>query len=219
VILAHGLSSSKDDPRLVAVAKALAADGYDVLSYDARGHQDSGGLCTLGDRERLDVGAAVAWARERSDHVVPVGASMGAIAALRYGVSDPLLDGLVSVSCPAVWRLPRNARALAATGMTRTRAGRWFARHQMHVRLAREWLDPEPPGVLAVRLVVPLAVVHGGRDRFVAPREAVRLASAAPRARLILVPEMGHAFDPSAVEAIRTAVRWVVSESTRPATA
>ena len=59
--------------------------------------------------------------------VVIVGASMGAIAALRYAagpVVDPGLVGVVAVSSPAGWRLPRNARSVLAAGLTRTRLGR-----------------------------------------------------------------------------------------------
>ncbi|HEX9124385.1 MAG TPA: alpha/beta fold hydrolase [Actinomycetota bacterium] len=217
VVLAHGLTGSKGDPPLVAVAEALRAAGYPVLSYDARGHGRSGGLCTLGDLERLDVAAAVAEARTRSVAVVTVGVSMGAIAVLRYAATDPGLAGVVSVSSPALWRLPRNARTLAATALTRTRSGRRLAARRMHVRVSATWTNPEPPQVLASRLTVPLAVVHGRRDRFISPREARHLAAAAPRARLILVPEMRHAFDRAAVPAVREAVDWVLSASAHPA--
>jgi alpha-beta hydrolase superfamily lysophospholipase len=197
------------------VAEALCATGYAVLSFDSRGHHGSGGLCTLGDLERLDVGAAVSEARGRSSRVVVVGASMGAIAVLRYATTDPDLVGVVSVSSPALWRLPSNVRTIAAAALTRTRTGRRLASRRMHVRLSPEWTNPEPPQRLAARLRVPLAVVHGRRDRFVPQREAAHLASAAPRARLILVPDMGHAFDRAAVPAVRTAVDWVLAESAR----
>ena len=69
------------------------------------------GESTLGDLERHDVAVAVEVARERSERVVVVGASMGAIAALRYAVTDDDLAGTVIVSCPAGWRLPHNAHA------------------------------------------------------------------------------------------------------------
>ena len=55
--------------------------------------------------------AAVHVARERSDRVVLVGTSMGAIAALRYAATDPELAGVVAVSCPAAWRLPATRAA------------------------------------------------------------------------------------------------------------
>jgi pimeloyl-ACP methyl ester carboxylesterase len=198
VVLAHGFSGSKDDPALRSVAGALCAAGYDVLAYDARGHHGSGGLCTLGDLERYDVAAAVVAARERRDRVVTIGASMGAI---------------VSVSSPALWRLPRNVRSLVVTALTRTSMGRQIAARRLHVRLAPTWSDPDPPRRLAYRLSVPVAVIHGRADRLIPPSEAALLASAAPNARLILVPRMGHAFDRAAVPAVMRAVDWILAAS------
>src|SRR5690606_6135123 len=82
-----------------------------------------GGLCTLGDAERHDVAAAAAAARTLAPQVVVVGASLGAIAALRHAVDDAGLAGVVTVSAPARWRL-RTPRAALAALLTRTGAGR-----------------------------------------------------------------------------------------------
>lgn len=214
VVLAHGFTGSKDDPALGAVAEALCADGHDVLAYDARGHHGSGGLCTLGDLERHDVAAAVAAARGRGDRVVTVGASMGAIAVLRHAATDPGLAGVVSVSSPALWRLPSNVRTLFATALTRTALGRRVAARHLHVNLSSRWSDPEPPRALAARVTAPLVVIHGRADRFVPAREAALIASAAPNSRLLLVPAMRHAFDRAAVPVVVRAVEWILTGST-----
>ncbi len=214
IVLAHGFTGSKDDPTLRAVADALRVEGHLVLAYDARGHHGSGGECTLGDLERHDVAAAVAVARERAERVVTIGASMGAIAVLRYAVTDPDLAGVVSVSSPALWRLPSNLRTLFATALTRTTVGRRLAARRWHVHVSDRWNDPDPPRSLAARLAVPVAVIHGREDRFVPPREARLLAAAARNARLLLVPGMGHALDRAAVPAIVGAVEWTLSAST-----
>lgn len=211
VVLVPGFTGSKDDPKTRTVARALAAAGHHVLAYDARGHHGSDGLCTLGDLERLDVAAAVSAARDRADRVVTVGASMGAIAVLRYAAGSPDLAGVVSVSSPALWRLPRNARTLLATALTRTALGRRIAARRMHVRISPHWRDPAPPRALAAMIRAPLAVVHGREDRYVPPSEAVLLAAAAPNGRLFLVPGMGHAFDAAAVPAIAEAVAWTLA--------
>jgi pimeloyl-ACP methyl ester carboxylesterase len=214
VVLAHGFTGSKDDPALGAVADALRSEGHHVLAYDARGHHGSGGLCTLGDLERHDVAAAVAVARGRAERVVTIGASMGAIAVLRHAVTDPGLAGVVSVSSPALWRLPGNLRTLFATGLTRTAVGRRLAARRWNVHVSDRWDHPDPPRCLAARVSVPMAVIHGRRDRFVPPSEAALLAGAAPNARLILVPGMGHAFDRAAVPAVVAAVGWTLSAPT-----
>ncbi|MDH5372162.1 MAG: alpha/beta hydrolase, partial [Acidimicrobiia bacterium] len=111
IVIAHGFTASKDNPEVEEFARGLADAGHDVLTYDSRGHNDSQGLCTLGDSEQFDVEAAVREARSRSDRVVVFGASMGAIAALRYAATDHELAGAVSLSSPAQWRLPRSASA------------------------------------------------------------------------------------------------------------
>lgn len=212
VVLVHGFSAGKDEPSVVAVAEHLAALGFDVVGYDGRGHGGSGGRCTLGDRERHDVAAAVEVARARSSRVVLVGASMGAIAVLRHAAADPQVSGVVTVSSPARWRLPRTARSLLAAGLTQTWPGRWLAARHLDVRLAKGWSRPEPPVTLAARLAVPLAVVHGARDRFIPPAEGRMLARAAGGpCRLSLVPRMGHAFEPRALDAIADGVEWVMA--------
>jgi alpha-beta hydrolase superfamily lysophospholipase len=209
VVLVHGFCASADDVAVVSVAEALHADGYDVVSYDARGHGDSTGESTLGDLEEHDVAAAVELARTRSDDVVVVGASMGAIAALRYAATDHDLRGVVSVSCPARWTLPVNPTAAAAAVMTRTPFGRAFLSRVVKVRVAPRWTSPVPPVELVTRLQVPLTVVHGTSDRFIPVKASYELyANAVSERSLDLVPRMGHAYDPLATAAIRRGVAW-----------
>lgn len=219
VVLIHGFSASADDPKVCAVAEALLDDGFDVVAYDSRGHGRSEGASTLGDLERHDVAAAVEVARKRSDRIVLVGASMGAIAAVRYAATadgrTPDLAGVVTVSCPAQWRLPRNARGIFAAALTRTPVGRAAAARWMRVQIAREWTNPDPPAVLVTDIDVPLAILHGAADRFVPPSHATELYDAAhdPR-RLQMVPGLGHAFEPESIPAIRDALAWVFDPST-----
>jgi alpha-beta hydrolase superfamily lysophospholipase len=213
VVVVHGFSASAECPNVGAIASALGDDGLDVITYDARGHGASPGESTLGDHERHDVAAAVAHARERTPNVVLVGASMGAIAALRYAATDPQLAGVVSVSCPSRWRLPRNARGVLAAAMTRTSAGRRLTTRLSGVRVAARWTAPAPPIALVPQLAIPAVFIHGTADRFIAPRDAAELFEAAgePR-RLVVVPDMGHAFDPLGIEPVRAAVTWVLSK-------
>jgi len=220
VVLVHGLAATKDNPELVAVATSLQDRGFDVLAYDARGHGESSGICTLGDLERYDVAAAVAHASGSGLPVLVVGASMGGIAVLRHAADDPSLAGVVTVSTPADWRLHRSPGTLALTGMSRTRAGRAFAARLFRVRLSPHWSNAEPQRSLAARVTSPLAVVHGERDRFIPAREAAGLFSASGgERRLFLVPRMGHAFHPAAVPVIGEAVDWALAASAVPSPA
>jgi uncharacterized protein len=220
VVLVHGFSAHRRDPSVMAMAHELRAAGHAVLTYDMRGHGESEGLCTLGDRESLDVAAGTVAARDLASRVVLVGASLGAIAVLRHAVDDPDLAGVVTVSSPARWRL-RTPRTVLAAALTRTRPGRRLAR-RMGVRIDRRWRWPEPPDRLAARLPVPLAVVHGADDRFMPAGEADILHTAGAgdqghggRRRLDLVPRMGHAFCTHGHEAVVEAVAWCLAPSDR----
>jgi pimeloyl-ACP methyl ester carboxylesterase len=212
VVVVHGFNASSSCPNVEALADALHDDRFDVITYDARGHGRSGGESTLGDDEQHDVAAAVDLARTRAERVVLVGASMGAIATMRYAATDPDIAGVVAVSCPAAWRLPRNVRGVLAAAMTRTPLGRRMTTRLSGVRVAGHWSNPTPPIQLAPRLTMPVTYVHGTEDRFIPVRDAALLCEATPNPRrLIVVPDMGHAFAPTAIEAVRAAVAWSLS--------
>lgn len=212
IVIAHGFTASKDNPEVEEFARGLADAGHDVLTYDSRGHNDSQGLCTLGDSEQFDVEAAVREARLRSNKVVVFGASMGAIAALRYAATDHELAGAVSLSSPARWRMPGSPSAVLAVLMTRTKIGRYLAARYLRVRIHPQWTNPPSPEALVPDIRVPLAVVHGQADSFIHTGEARRLAAAAMGpTRLELVPRMGHAFDKIGIPSIRRAIDWALA--------
>jgi alpha-beta hydrolase superfamily lysophospholipase len=221
VVVAHGFTASATHADVEALAGAMVASGYDVITYDARGHGESEGQCTLGDLERHDVAAAVQATNPASGPVVLVGLSMGAIAVLRHAAEQSETGvrpaaGVVTVSAPARWRLPRNARGVLSAGITSTVPGRAFAARRLGVRLAPGRRRPAPPIDLVTRLDVPLAVVHGTGDPFLPSSNARALYDAAsvPR-RLDLVPGAWHAHDTAALPVIAAAVDWVTAAVTR----
>ena len=217
VVLVHGFAAGMAEARGAALADALREAGFDVLAYDSRGHGASDGEATLGDRERLDVAAAVGAVRGRGP-IVLVGASMGAIAALRFAATEPgAVSGVVSVSCPSRWRLPRNARGALSAVLTHTGLGRSFARRQMGVRIAPPGPRAAPPLELMPSIGVPLAIVHGRGDPFIGTDDAELLYGAAgePR-RLELVDGLGHAFEPPATGPVLAAVEWCLDPAGAP---
>ncbi len=85
LVLAHGFTGSLDRPAVRRAAAAFTAHGA-VITFSFRGHGGSGGRSTVGDREVLDLAAAVAWARRLGhDRVATVGFSMGGSVVLRHG--------------------------------------------------------------------------------------------------------------------------------------
>lgn len=104
VVLAHGQNG--DFCEWLPYARELAATGYRVLAYDARGY---------GLRVDLDMAAAIeALRRAGSGHVIAMGSSMGAIAALIGSASLPSPpEAVVSLSAPASYG-PLNALSAVA---------------------------------------------------------------------------------------------------------
>ncbi|NLU68020.1 alpha/beta hydrolase [Streptomyces sp. HNM0574] len=85
IVVAHGFTGSVDRPALRRTVAHLARH-TDVVSFSFRGHGRSGGHSTVGDREVLDLAAAVRWARSLGHaRVATVGFSMGGSVVLRHG--------------------------------------------------------------------------------------------------------------------------------------
>jgi pimeloyl-ACP methyl ester carboxylesterase len=144
--------------------------------------------------------------------VVLVGASMGAIAVLRCAAEHPDLAGVVMLSAPARWVLPRTPKAIAAALLTRTPPGRALAARALRVRVAPRWTDPAPPVDVIRRLRVPVAILHGARDTFIPAGAAEDLYRLAPEPkRLDVVTAAGHAYSEQTLRPIADAVDWAMA--------
>jgi alpha-beta hydrolase superfamily lysophospholipase len=203
VVLVPGFSCSWDKPFVRRAAGWLSAHAA-VVTVDLRGHGRSGGLSTLGDREVLDVDAAVAEARRRGyARVVTVGFSMGGAAVLRHAgllgtVTEQPVDAVVSVSAASRWWRVETPRMRWLARICTTAPGRRYAQTAMATRIdpqARYGESAETPEAVIGRIApVPVLVVHGGRDRYLRPGNAEDLFAAAGEPReLWLWPEYGHA--------------------------
>ncbi|WEH37512.1 alpha/beta fold hydrolase [Streptomyces sp. AM 4-1-1] len=100
IVIAHGFTGSVDRPAVRRAARVFAQRAA-VVTFSFRGHGGSGGRSTVGDREVLDLAAAVAWARELGHRrVVTVGFSMGGSVVLRHAAlyrgAEPVTDGPVA---------------------------------------------------------------------------------------------------------------------------
>ena len=81
IVMLHGLGGKRQDMNLLAEGY-FVRQGYAVLTYDVRGHGESGGFVTIaGPRELADVRALEAWFAARPDvddlHVGAWGISYG----------------------------------------------------------------------------------------------------------------------------------------------
>ena len=85
IVVAHGFTGSWRERTARRIAHVLSRYGG-VVAFDFRGHGRSGGESTVGDREILDVDAAVRHARVIGYRkIAVVGFSMGAAVAVRHG--------------------------------------------------------------------------------------------------------------------------------------
>ncbi|MET8678481.1 alpha/beta hydrolase [Streptomyces sp. NPDC004647] len=84
IVIAHGFTGSLDRPAVQRAARAFTQHAA-VVTFSFRGHGRSGGRSTVGDREVLDLAAAVRWARSLGHaRVATVGFSMGGSVVLRH---------------------------------------------------------------------------------------------------------------------------------------
>lgn len=205
VVLAHGFSGSAAKVRWIAERLTARAT---VLAYDARGHGRSTGRTTLGDREVLDLDAAVRAARALGhEQVITCGWSMGGSTAIRHAalrgssVGGHRLehppDAVVSVSATARWFVRDTAPMRRLHRLVETRSGRLFAARVLRTRISAAGWDPLPAApvdCVAAVAPLPLLLVHGDRDGYFPVAHATDLADAAgPTCELWLERGFAHA--------------------------
>lgn len=218
IVVAHGFTGSLDRPAVRRAARVFLQRAA-VVTFSFRGHGKSGGKSTVGDREVLDLAAAVAWARSLGHRrIVTVGFSMGGSVVLRQaalytkesvgnegavrGVAKSAgpahVDAVISVSSPARWYYRGTVSMRRLHWVVTRPTGRLVGRYGLGTRIHdRDW-DPVPLSpVAAVPLIAPapLLVVHGDRDPYFPLDHPRMLAGAAAEgaAELWLERGMGHA--------------------------
>ncbi|HYE19106.1 MAG TPA: alpha/beta hydrolase [Tepidisphaeraceae bacterium] len=199
VICAHGLGANKLNQ--LHMARAFHARGWNVLALDFRAHGASAGqFSTFGDTERRDVLGAVRHLRTHraanADHIVCVGASLGAAASIAAAADDSAegraIAGLVVYATYADLgdlarsicdtRLPFGTNLLArhvAIPLASLHAGSNLSTFRPAEHLAR----------LGNR---PLFLVHGKRDVMIPIAHAHTLHAAAPGPKRLVDLDADH---------------------------
>lgn len=197
IVLVHGFMGYRTKRPWRVLAEGLARR-YCVFTFDLRGHGQSAGACTGGEREMLDVKAVVEHARARGfRRVVTVGGSLGGIAVVLEAGRYRDIDAVVAISTPALWASSDTKAVKRAMWIFTSRFGRSLARRLMGTRIHLDWGDPAPPAE-AVRNIapIPLLVVHGDNDHFFPADDARMLFdNAGEPKRLLILPDFGHAED------------------------
>jgi len=231
-VLAHGFTGDVDKPHVRRVVRAFAQYGA-VVSFSFRGHGASGGRSTVGDKEVLDLAAAVRWARSLGHaRVATVGFSMGGSVVLRHaalhrpggadgsgreGRTEASTDAVVSVSAPARWYYRGTAPMRKLHWLVTRPEGRLVGRYGFGTRIHhREW-DPVPlsPVEAVPRIApTPLLIVHGDRDGYFPVDHPRMLAAAAgEHGELWLEDGMGHAEHAATDELLARIGNWAVGRA------
>lgn len=236
-VVAHGFTGALERPHVRRVARALAQHGA-VVTFSFRGHGASGGRSTVGDREVLDLAAAVTWARGFGHaRVVTVGFSMGGSVVLRHaalhggGPADTArtgthtdtartgtgTDAVVSVSAPARWYYRGTAPMRRLHWLVTRPEGRLLSRCGLRTRIHhRDW-DPVPlsPVEAVPRIApTPLLIVHGDRDGYFPLDHPRTLAAAAgDHGELWLEHGMGHAENAATDELLHRIAHWALAQA------
>jgi pimeloyl-ACP methyl ester carboxylesterase len=197
LIVAHGFTLNWQRPAVWRIARRLNSYGG-VVAFDFRGHGRSGGATTLGDKEIRDLAAAVTFARDLGyQHVVTVGFSMGASAALRHAGLIGGVDAVVSVSGPGRWYYKGTPSMRRVHWAVEHKLGHLITRWFLNTRISGGRWDPIPlPPAEAAAMIAPtpLLIVHGDRDGYFPSDHAEQLFEAAGQPKeLWVVPGFGHA--------------------------
>lgn len=195
VVLVHGLVHSARTPRIHRFARLLSAHTH-VLVPELRGHGRSGGRCTLGRDEPLDVAAAVA-AAPTGLPVVTVGISLGGASVLLHAGTQGGVAGVVAISSPARWATWDTPATIRVRRYVDSRAGRQVLARVLRTRMS-DTLDEVPDSSAVVAQIAPAftLVIHDPADHYFGEEHARTLYEwAAEPKDLWLIPGAGHGTD------------------------
>ncbi len=217
IVLAHGFTGHWRQPAVRRIAGVLNRVGG-VIAIDLRGHGRSGGRSTVGDREVLDVDAAVRHARQLGyRRVALVGFSMGGMIVIRHAGLIGGVAAVVSVSAPSRWYYRDTKPMRRAHWAIERRIGRMAVRLARHTRIAaRGWpQEPEPPYIAAARISpIPFLVVHGDVDPFLPVDHGELLYEAAGEPRELWIEHgFGHAEGAAPPELIARIAGWTAERA------
>jgi len=233
VVVAHGMLSFKESPKLVELCRACSAAGVLALRFDFRGRGSSGGdpeVLTISN-EMADLSSVHSWLVSRGHGPIAwIGSSLGGTVALM--LAPELRPGaIVSIGSPAHPPLePRDAwsgrtsqdsgskqpgespgpPAATAPPPTETR----IEIVPSVFILSRFFTDAatHDPVAAAASVTCPWLVAHGAQDEIVPVADARELAAACPSAELAVHPYADHRFSSLThrAELVARVVSWTL---------
>ncbi|SFJ82013.1 alpha/beta hydrolase [Streptomyces pini] len=190
IVVAHGFTGSLERPAVRRVSQVFARHA-DVITFSFRGHGRSGGRSTVGDREVLDLAAAVRWARSLGHSTVATaGFSMGGSVVLRHaalhraepaGAAGGAGPGGGAGAGDAAHRMHRGRTDAHTDAVVAVSApARWYYRGTPAMRRVH-WAIQHPAGRLVSRYGLRTRIHHRDWDPVpLSPVEAAPLIAPTP---------------------------------------
>ena len=198
ILMMHGKDGARDDTtlNLMELMQALAQNGYDVFTFDFRGHGLSGGeRYSFGDLERRDVAGALSYLKSRGvDEVGVVAFSMGAATALNSAPAHPEMRAIVADSSFADMNMLLEDGLPKASGLPA-----FFSPGILLTARLMYGMDlaaVKPANVLASLGDRPILLIHGTGDPAISMLHHELMVKAAlgnPNAQSWVVPGADHA--------------------------
>jgi alpha-beta hydrolase superfamily lysophospholipase len=187
IVIAHGFTSGKNEVQQVRLAEEFAGGDWDVISFDFRGHGESGGTCTFGQEETRDLKAVLDYANEKYEKVGLIGFSMGAATSIIEVSEHKNADAVIAVSPYA--DLKPDSKIGGNSKLVQSLFGRLLIRLMTGVRVAAESAGKRmmPIGSVQDLSPIPLLLIHGDKDPIVHIKHSERLFEKAGQPKKLLI--------------------------------
>lgn len=194
IIVQHGYGTCRADP--LALIALLFRAGYAVMCVDFRGHGESGGTCSFGRAERLDVQAMLAAiGKDPQLQALPIGylgISMGGAIGLLTAAEDPRIRVVVSDSSYA-WIGAMVARYQQLMYHLPVVPFGWLSALCLGATLRTPLSRLDPVRAIGRIAPRPVLLIHGDQDLTIPMPHARALYAAAQEPKeLWVVPGAGH---------------------------
>jgi pimeloyl-ACP methyl ester carboxylesterase len=170
VILSHGGFRSKNSFENLGLAQWLSYD-FNVISFDTRGHFESGGKWTGDGKTVLDLKAVVSYAKEQGYARVGVfGRSLGGWSAFLYASACNEIDSLVVLAAPLTHI--RSTPLVSKAEQLKSLPGRVIVRMLDGLRY-EDYSDhmTQTPMEVSQKMMTPTFLIYGKEDPVVGLRE------------------------------------------------
>lgn len=209
VVIAHGVTSHKDRPWLIALSEALGVAGIASLRLSFAGNGGSEGryeAATI-SKEVEDLGSVIDALAGRE--VIYAGHSMGGAVGVLRAAQDDRLRALVSLAGMV------HVSAFMDAQFGHLTPGRDVMLGKAHCPLSQAFLDDAHAigDVLpaAARVRVPWLLVHGDADELVPLQDAHDAVAAAGAAKLVMLAGVDHRFSGHEAAMADAVVDWLLS--------